>query len=317
MDVLAEVIRLVRIEGQLFGRLEFTAPYGLEFPGDKGICLMITRGSCFLGVDKEALIPLVGGDFVFLPAPHRYTLLSSPEIPVRSVLSVISQEAFEQSRIITEGGGGLPTSLIAGCFRFATPESEWLVKYLPPVIRVSASDAHSPPWFQSTLQFLATELAQELPGSSVIVDRLAEVLFVQAMRTQIKSPNLDENPSWLRGLADPQIREALQRMYAGPERAWTVPELARAASMSRSAFAGRFQKLVGTTPLDHLTQWRMVRAASMIREQPPAKLAAVAAAVGYGSEGAFGKVFRKVIGVSPGQYRQESQINEIATGGTA
>ncbi|HLK58982.1 MAG TPA: AraC family transcriptional regulator [Chthonomonadaceae bacterium] len=307
MDVLAEVMRLLRIEGQLYGRLEFTAPWGFEFPGEKGVCLMVTRGSCYLGVDTHALIPLVGGDFVFLPAPHSYSLQSSPEIRVRSVLTVISDEEFRRERLITHGGGGMPTSLIAGCFRFETPESEWLVKYLPPILRVSASDAHSSPWFQSTLQFLATELAQELPGAAVIVDRLAEVVFVQALRTWIQLPYLDAKPSWLHGLADPQIGEALQRMYAEPERAWTVPELAHAVSMSRSAFAARFRTLVGDTPLNHLTHWRMVRAASLMREQPSATLAAIAAAVGYGSESAFGKVFRRAIGVSPGKYRQDHQ----------
>jgi AraC-like DNA-binding protein len=307
MDVLAEVLSLLRTKGRLYGRLEFTAPWGFAFPGDKGICLMVTRGACFLGVDHQALVPLVGGDFVFLPAPHSYSLRSSPEIAVRSVLDVISPEAFRQSRVITEGGGGMPTSVIAGCFTFATPESEWLVKYLPPIIHVSASDAHSPPWFQATLQFIATEIVQDLPGSSVIVDRLAEVLFVQAMRTRIHAPFPEGNPSWLRGLADPHIGAALRLMHAEPARAWTVPELARQVSMSRSAFAARFRALVGDTPLEHLTQWRMVRAASMLREHRPFTLAAIASVVGYASESAFGKVFRRVLGVSPGQYRRNHQ----------
>jgi len=306
MDVLAEVMSLIRTKGRLYGRLEFTAPWGFEFPGDKGICLMVTRGSCFLGVDRQSLVPLVGGDFVFLPAPRSYSLRSSPEIAVHSVLEVCTPEAFRQSRVIRYDGGGMSASLIAGCFTFATPESEWLVKYLPPIIHISASDAHSPPWFQSTLQFIASEIAQDLPGSSVIVDRLAEVLFVQAMRTRIHSPFPDGNPSWLRGLADPQIGAALRLMHAEPERVWTVPDLARQVSMSRSAFASRFRILVGDTPLDHLTQWRMVRAASMMRENHPLTLSAIASAVGYESESAFGKVFRRIIGVSPGRYRQES-----------
>jgi len=307
MDVLAEVLSLLRTKGRLYGRLEFTAPWGFAFPGDKGICLMVTRGACFLGVNEQALVPLVGGDFVFLPAPHSYSLRSSPEIVVRSVLDVISPQAFQQSRVITSGGGGMPTSVIAGCFTFATPESEWLVKDLPPIIHVSASEAHAPPWFHATLQFIATEIVQDLPGSAVIVDRLAEVLFVQAMRTRIHAPYPEANPSWLRGLANPHIGAALQLMHAEPARAWTVPELARQVSMSRSAFAARFRALVGDTPLAHLTQWRMVRAASMMREQRSCTLAAIAAAVGYTSESAFGKVFRRVLGVSPGQYRRNHQ----------
>ena len=146
------------------------------------------------------------------------------------------------------------------------------------------------------------------------MDRLAEVVFVQALRAWIQFPYLDAKPSWLHGLADPQIGEALQRMYAEPERAWTVPELAHAVSMSRSAFAARFRTMVGDTPLNHLTHWRMVRAASLMREQPTATLAAIAAAVGYGSESAFGKVFRRAIGVSPGQYRKDYQHDTKETG---
>src|ERR1700736_4610598 len=110
MDLLSETVDRVRMSGQLYGRLEFVAPWGFEFPGEKGICLMVTRGSCFLGEDTRSLIPLVGGDFVFLPAPHSYSLRSSPEIPVHSVLTVISDEEFRRTRIIIEGGGGLPTS---------------------------------------------------------------------------------------------------------------------------------------------------------------------------------------------------------------
>jgi len=314
VDAFGEVMRLLRIQGQLYGRLEFTAPWGLDFPGEKGICLMVLRGSCFLRADEQGLIPLAAGDFIFLPAPHTYSLQSNTDISVRSVLTVTSDAEFRRSRLITHGGDGLPTSLIAGCFRFAPPESAWLVKYLPPIVRVSASDAPSSPWFQSSLQFLATELAQELPGSSVVIDRLSEILFVQAMRTWIQAPYLDANPSWLRGLTHPQIGEALQRMYTEPERAWTIPELARCVSMSRSAFASRFRELVGETPLDHLTQWRMVRAASMLRENRSLTLAAIAYAVGYEAESAFGKVFRRVMGVSPGQYRQNHLQDMKQTG---
>lgn len=308
MDVLTEAMSLIRTRGQIYGRLEFVAPWGFTFPGEKGICLMVTRGSCFLGVDgKTPTIPLVDGDFVFLAAPQSYTLCSDPDLPVRPMQEEISPAKFRQQRSIQFRGSdkGLLTSLIAGCFAFATPESEWLASHLPPLIHVSAASAHSPHWFQSTLQFIDTEIAQRLPGSDTIVDRLAEVLFVQAVRTRITSPYRDENPSWLRALADSQIAEALGRMHSEPGHPWTVPELARVASMSRSAFAARFRELVGSTPLEHLTQWRMVRAAGMIREGHTVKMAAVASAVGYESEAAFGKVFRRVVGVSPGKYRHQ------------
>ena len=306
MDVLSETINLLRTKGQLYGRLEFAAPWGFKLPGGKGICLMVTRGACFLGVDREAsLVPLVGGDFVFLSAPESYSLRSSPEVRLRSIEEVTSAEAFWRSRVIAYGGNdGLRTSLIAGCFTFATPESEWLARHLPPILHVSASGAHSPQWFQSTLQFIEAEIAQDFPGSAAVVDRLAEVLFIQAVRTRITAHYRNDNPSWLRALADPQIAAALRWMFTEPGRPWTVPELARAVSMSRSAFAARFRELVGTTPLDHLTRWRMVRAAGIIQEGRPLSLAAIATAVGYESESAFGKVFRREMGVSPAKYRR-------------
>jgi AraC-like DNA-binding protein len=304
MDVLAEVMSLLRTQGQLYGRIELTAPYGLEFPGGKGTCLIVTRGSCFLGVDRLPVIPLVGGDFVFLPAPGTYSLRSSPERRLRSVLELTTPEKFRQTRLIACGGGGAPASLVAGCFTFASPESEMLVKHLPPIVHLPASGPNTP-WFQSTLQFIAAEATQGLPGSAAIVDRLAEVLFVQAMRSRIDSSLLGGRPSWLRALGDPQIGESLRLMHAEPGRAWTVPALARSVSMSRSAFAARFRERVGETPLDHLTQWRMVRAASMVREKPSMKMAAIASTVGYESESSFGKVFRRVMGVSPGKYRQD------------
>jgi AraC-like DNA-binding protein len=311
MDVLAEVMGLLRTKGHLYGRIELTTPFGLEFPGGKGICLIVTRGSCFLGVDRHPLVPLVGGDFVFLPAPNTYSLRGSPKERLRDVQDVITPEAFHRSRLITYGGGGTPASVVAGCFTFASPESELLVKHLPPIIHLPASGPHSTPWFQSTLQFIAAETAQDLPGSAAIVDRLAEVLFVQAMRIRIQSSQLAGGPSWLRALGDSQIGESLRLMHAEPGRAWTVPALARSVSMSRSAFAGRFRELVGETPLDHLTQWRMVRAAGMMRADRPPKLAAIASAVGYESESSFGKAFRRVMGVSPGRYRLNQRVEEV------
>ena len=123
------------------------------------------------------------------------------------------------------------------------------------------------------------EASQNLPGGTAIVDRLAEVLFILAMRTRTDTFS-STNPSWLRALTDPQISEALRQMHAAPGRLWTVIELARTVSMSRSSFADCFRELVGETPLEHLTQWRMVRAANMMCANRPMKLAAIASAVG-------------------------------------
>ena len=311
MDVLADIMSLLRTTTHLYGKLELSPPFGFKFPGEKGICIIVIRGSCFLGVDKEPLVPLVGGDFVLLPAPKSYSFRSSPKSPLRPVEQITSEEEFHRTRLISfDGGKGPPTTLIAGCFTFACPESELLVEHLPPIIHLQASGNHATPWFHSTLQFIAAETSQKLPGGTAIVDRLAEVLFVVAMRTRTDSSYSSANPNWLRALTDPQIGEALRQIHAEPGRAWTVIDLARTVSMSRSSFADRFRELVGETPLDHLTQWRMVRAANMMRANRPMKLAAIASAVGYESESSFGKVFRRVMGMSPGKYRLTKRIDQ-------
>src|SRR5437899_2303440 len=145
---------------------------------------MILRGSCFLGVDKEPLLPLVGGDFVLLPAPKFYSLRSHPKLPLRPVEQITSEEEFHKTRHLSfNGGEGPPTELVAGCFTFASPESELLVKHLPPVIHLQASGNHAMPWSHSILQFIAAETSRPSPGGTAIVDRLAEVLFILAMRT--------------------------------------------------------------------------------------------------------------------------------------
>src|ERR1700720_125058 len=140
MDVLADIMSLLRTSTHLYGKLELSASFGFKFPGEKGICIIVLRGSCFLGVDKEPLVPLVGGDFVFLPAPIFYSLRSNPKLSLRSVEQIMSEEEFHRSRLISfDGGKGPPTSVIAGCFTFASPESELLVKHLPPIIHLQAS----------------------------------------------------------------------------------------------------------------------------------------------------------------------------------
>ncbi len=305
MDALTHVLSLLRIEGHLYGRLEFTAPWAFEFTGGLGICLIVMRGSCLLEVEKQEPLPLVGGDFVLLPEPERYILRSDLETPLRHIRTVISLEEFQRARLIRTGGGGAPVSVIAGGFLFATPGSAWLIKHLPPILHLSASEANASPWFQSTLQFIAAELSQNQLGASTIVDRLAEVLFVQALRTQIQFPSQNARPSWLRALADQQIGESLRLMHTDPGHAWTVPELANQVSMSRSAFAARFRELVGDTPLNHLTQWRMVRAVDLMHEDRSASLSEIALAVGYESASAFGKAFHRIMGVSPGTHRRK------------
>jgi transcriptional regulator GlxA family with amidase domain len=156
-------------------------------------------------------------------------------------------------------------------------------------------------WLEATLQFMATETASTLPGTETVASRLADILFVQAVRTHIAN-DCQDCGGWLRALNDPQIGAAIRLMHERSGEAWTVEALAEQVAMSRSAFAARFKALVGDGPLAYLTRWRMQKAARLLAENHPT-LAAVAQAVGYETDAAFGKAFRRYTGVTPGEYR--------------
>jgi len=243
-----------------------------------------------------------------------YSLRSDPKRRLLPIEQFVSEEEFRRTRIFNfDGGENPPTSLVVGCFNFELPESKVLIKHICPVVSLRADEQSASPWFQSTVHFIAAETSGNLPGATAIVDWLAEVLFVQAMRACSQASYGFGGPNWLRALSDKQIGEALRPMHAEPSRAWTVVELARCVGMSRSAFAERFKDLVGETPLDHLTQWRMVRAAGMILSANTKSFAEIASAVGYESESSFGKAFRRVMRVSPGKYRQEKRLESSST----
>ena len=309
MDVLANVLDLLRIQGYLYGRLELTAPFAYQFTGAAGICVIVIHGTTLLEVPGQETLVMTGGDLALLLEPSQYILRSDTTTPLSHIRTVTTPEEFHRTNFLSAGGGGIGVSVIAGGFRFS-PGSEWLTKHLPRLMHISSSDPRSVPAFPSVpplLQLIAGELAENQPGASTIVDRLAEVLFVQTIRTQIYSPHQTGERNWLRALADPQIGESLRLMHTDPGHRWTIPELARLVNMSRSAFATRFKSQVGKTPHHHLTEWRMIRAAMLMRDVRSLTVSEIACSIGYDSEAAFGKVFRRIIGTSPGKYRREDR----------
>lgn len=156
-------------------------------------------------------------------------------------------------------------------------------------------------WLEANLQFVASEMASGLPGAQTVVSRLADILFVQAIRAYLAESGA-RSKGWLRGLLDPQIGHALALMHQRPEAPWTVQSLAADVGMSRSAFAARFTDLVEESPLVYLTRWRMSRASTLLRGT--SGIAEVATKVGYDAESAFSKAFKRWMGKAPGAYRR-------------
>jgi AraC-like DNA-binding protein len=281
MDAITDFLSAVRVQGACYGRIQITASWAPPSEAESHARFgLISHGHAWLSQpDVAEPIQLTRGDF-FLLAPDRKFVLSA-------------------------GGGGLPTAVIAGRFRFDETYGRPLTDFLPPLILIRGGHPHTLP-LQKTLELLASEVdaskSVSEPGSELTVRRLADLLLIQALRAHI-ADSQSQPTGWLHALSDAHIGAALNSMHKRIEHPWTVASLASEAGMSRSSFAQRFKELMSESPLEYLTRWRMYRGSDLLRESDR-KLADVAQAVGYDSDGAFHKAFKRVLGIAPGEYRR-------------
>ena len=306
MDVLTDVLRTVRLQNTCYGRFELTAPWGIEVEVSdprSSHFYVVSCGSGWLDVDGSSQpVPMADGDLVLLPKGGRHVLRDDPGSRAVPINQILAGDHGASGHVFRYGGAGAPASIVAGHFTFEDGISSALVESLPPLIHVKSDGGAMVQWLQVTLEFLTTEAEMAQPGAETVVSRLADILFVQALRAHMASLP-DCSRGWLRALKDPPMATALRLMHEHPEQPWTVEALANQVAMSRSAFAERFTRLVGEAPLGYLTRWRMQKGARLMRDSD-ATLGAIARAVGYETESAFGKAFRRHRGTSPGAYRE-------------
>jgi AraC-like DNA-binding protein len=319
LDPITDLFLTMQVAGVVHARLEATAPWGLRRdgnadetaehspPGRSPLELahfgMLLRGNCWLSVDGiPDSLPLAGGDCFLLAPGSAYTLRDNVGTSPRSFCEVAPRDG---SQVIRYGGGGSPTTIVSGWFQFDPASVRTLTRLLPPLILVRADQARGLA-LHTTINMIASELAEPAPGGDLVVRRLADVLFVQCIRAHFASQSEKCNSGLLHAIFDPQIGVALMSMHEKVDFAWTVESLAAACGMSRSAFALRFKHLVRETPLEYLTNWRMEKAGAFLRRGDK-KLFEVARAVGYDSDAAFSKAFRRVTGVAPRAYGRSAR----------
>ncbi|MCY1078256.1 AraC family transcriptional regulator [Archangium lansingense] len=302
-DVLADVLDAMRLSTLMHGRFELGAPWGIQFPGSPGAHLIVVaRGSARLEVEGvDGVIILSAGDLALFPHGGGHTLRDAEGSPLHTLGHGECQRARGVGPIRI-GGDGARTSLVAGSFRLGAAPRMPLFEGLPRVIHITADDPVTSPSLAPIVQLLITESASSSPGAAVIMSRLADILFVQALRTHIAGNGCKEHG--LCALADPQIRKALSLIHERPADPWTVESLATAVALSRSSFAARFSSLVGEPPLEYLGRWRMTKAAQFLRESE-LPLSEVAESIGYQSEASFNRAFKRWGGVAPGTYRRD------------
>ncbi|MBI3898319.1 MAG: AraC family transcriptional regulator [Gammaproteobacteria bacterium] len=302
MDPLTDLFTALRVESAGYARVEASAPWGLSFIAFQHAKFgLVLQGSCWLAVDGVAQpVQLVQGDCYLLTRGNAFTLRDQPRTRTRRFGDVLRQNTGE---VVRCGGGGAPTVIIGGRFILEGPSSKSVTSLLPPLIHIRASERRTRA-LATTLQFLEIEARAPTLGSKLVINRLADILFVQAIRAYVESDEREDS-GWLGALADHHIGAALRLLHEQTEQPWTMESLAAAVGMSRSAFALRFKQWVGEAPIEYLTRWRMYKAGRLLHESDM-KLARVANAVGYDSEGAFNKAFKRVLGVTPGEYRRNS-----------
>jgi AraC-like DNA-binding protein len=299
MDPLDDVFAAMRVQSAVYARLETTAPWGIRFAaGQSARFGLVVSGGCRLTLDGVEPVALAAGDCYVIVRGSTYTLQDAPRSPTQNCFDVIGNRV---GNIIEFGGGGSSAaSVITGWFVFDELGARPLMELMP-VLLHARIDQNRTQLLQSTLQQLAMETANPGLGSGVVISRLADILFIEAIRGHVASPGGAE-VGWLSALSDQRLAPALRAIHQETAKSWTVEQLAAKAGMSRSAFAAHFKERVGKSPLEYLTRWRMFRAGALLRRGDQ-RLSQIAYAVGYKTEAAFSKAFKRINGLTPGNYR--------------
>ncbi|GII95917.1 AraC family transcriptional regulator [Sinosporangium siamense] len=290
----------------MFCQSIISPPWALEYAQPPPLAMAVMmRGEAWAKPERDAPVRLTPGDVALAKGPSPYMVADSPTTPpqVRVHPDGTCEGPSGDPMLLepmaprTYGRADGESLLIVGSFPLNTKVCEWLLSALPPVAVVPAGD----PRIARTLELLQQEIAGEEPGVQVVLDRLLELLLVQAVRVWFALPGT-VTPGWYSALADPAVGKALRLIHEDPARPWTVGALAGAVGMSRAAFARRFTAMAGRPPLAYITEWRMTLAADLLSKSGMT-VAAAARRVGYADAFGFSAAFKRVRGVSPGSVR--------------
>ena len=305
MDVLAEVLAVTRLTNITLCSASFATPWGLSFESTRRATFHIVgRGSCWLlpggGGDP---VRMNQGDIALMPHGTGHSLADHPDTPTEHY--GVYQEALPRNTVEPDHGGeaGDTVTLFCGAYYFEQDGPNPILSLLPPVIHLPADRALGDHDLQAVVQLLMQESKGVAHGAQTVITRLMDVLFVYVVRAWLKEQP-ERAAGWIGALRDPQIGRALSLIHEAPQARWTVDMLAKEVSMSRAAFAKRFNVFVREAPLTYLRHWRMDLAARLLREFE-GSIGWVANKVGYESETTFSRTFRRSRGVSPGRYRAQ------------
>jgi AraC-like DNA-binding protein len=303
-DLLSEVLQDLRLARASYGRSEFTAPWGVEIPYKEGVRFhFVADGTICMLTAGHSPLWLEAGDVVLLPHGTGHVIADEPRREPQPLEELAPQLVGNSTYRLTGGGGGARALIVCCTIAFDGPTAHPLLELLPDVLVVRKSAQHESS-LPVLLNLLAAEVASQRIGSATIMTRLADIVMTQIVRAWIETRPADLS-GWPAAVRDPQIGAALARIHRQPGDAWTVDTLAVAAGMSRSLFAERFATLLGVSPARYLLQWRMRLGAVWLKNEAMT-VAEIATRLGYASDAAFGRAFKRFMGYSPGSLRSKS-----------
>ena len=302
MDPLSDVLSLLKPRSYISGGFEVGGDMAIQFPKHQGIkCYAVLAGQCWLSVEgvPDAVL-LTAGDCFLLPRGLPFCLATDLSLTPVDFHTLLAARKAASAVFPNEGGGRY---IVGGHFLLGGSHADMLLGSLPAIVHIrKESDKAAMRW---SLERMREELRDPQPGASLIAQQLAYMMLIQALRLHL-ADDARGGVGWLFALADKQMRVAIACMHDDPGHRWTLQELAGRVGMSRSIFALRFKKTVGETPMEYLTRWRMLLAGDRLKtlDEP---ISDIAFSLGYESESAFGKAFKRVMGCSPGQYGRRSR----------
>jgi AraC-like DNA-binding protein len=306
VDPLSEVLGLLKPQLYISGGFAVLDNMAIHFPKHQGIkCYAMLAGECWLDVeDVPEPVLLHAGDCFLLPRGLPFQLTTDPSLePVHYTVAFARLEKNREAPGVIEGA----RYIAGGHFGLTGGHAEMLLHSLPPIVHIRReSDKAAMRW---SLERMREELRDPQPGGSLITQQLAYMMLIQALRLHLVDA-ANTGRGWLSALSDKHMSIAIASIHSDPGFPWTLQSLAERAGMSRSVFALRFRETVGTTPMEYLTRWRMLLAADRLTRSSDG-LSAIAQSLGYESESAFGKAFRRVMGCSPRQYSRGAATRAV------
>jgi AraC-like DNA-binding protein len=303
-DVLSAVLQSVRFRGAVMCKSTLRSPWGFAVEGREFASFHhVVRGSGWLDVEGiSGQWPLVEGDLVILPHGNPHIVRDSPATPATRLDQLIAQSHLDGLGNLEAGGRGPETVLVCGGFHTEHRTSNPLMAALPPVLHLQGKQGG---WLSTVLAFLAEESGSGAPGADAMIARLADVAFIQAVRSYFSSAEA-HRAGMAVALEDPRIGAVLSAIHRRPEGPWTLGSLAKIAGMSRTAFASRFRALMGQAPLQYVADRRMEKARQLLRETT-ATIPEIAEWVGYESPVAFQRAFKRHTEVAPAAFRRSAK----------